>query len=229
VCPSDNSRKRSQLLNAILALPPAWLALTGVLLGWLLKLQSDVFAWWINDRRQYRKATFYLLRAYKAILDYDRATTHFRNARPEVDVYHKQREHAVTLVLNALDYGDDTFKEAIDLLSQISPALAMNAHESLMRVTQVMQFDAAPVLERSAHAYVELMRAEDYVLGLAQTNLRKALFRSARKSFSVISTWRWLRVRESAKGRAEYSQGLEQHKPLRDLVDEIVAAATKDM
>jgi hypothetical protein len=52
----------------------ALLPLVGVILGWGLKSITDYLIQRKVDVRQYRAATFYLLRAYKSLMDYERGT-----------------------------------------------------------------------------------------------------------------------------------------------------------
>jgi hypothetical protein len=61
-------------------LPPV-----GVVIGWALKSISDYLTLRREDVRRYRTATFYLLRSYKALMDYERATRYFRQERPTLD------------------------------------------------------------------------------------------------------------------------------------------------
>jgi|GEM_PF-5362192 hypothetical protein len=53
----------------------AILPLVGVALGWGLKALSDYFISIGAEAKTFRKATFYILKVYKALLDYDRGTT----------------------------------------------------------------------------------------------------------------------------------------------------------
>ena len=60
------------------------LPLFGVILGWGLKSISDYFATRKEDVRRYRIATFYVLRAHKSLMDYERGTRYFRQNRPTI-------------------------------------------------------------------------------------------------------------------------------------------------
>jgi len=197
------------------------IAVGGVLLGWALKAQQDLVAWWIADARQYRRATYYLLKAYKALLDYDRATTYFRRDRPNIDDYYGNRQLAAFLANQSLELSAESTKEALDLLGQLSPTLAMDVHDSLNRISRVLEHDGAAVLAADPKAYAELVASEDYILAITVSDLKKALGYAASRSRSSIRVWLWLRRREGKTGRKEFEDGMERHRDLRSLMARI--------
>jgi hypothetical protein len=63
------------------------LPLFGVILGWGLKSISDYFATRKEDVRRYRIATFYVLKAHKSLMDYERGTRYFRLNQPTIEEF----------------------------------------------------------------------------------------------------------------------------------------------
>jgi hypothetical protein len=61
------------------------LPLLGVIVGWGLKTLSDYLTQRKEDVTRYRTATFYLLRAYKSLMDYERGTRFERGGNFSLD------------------------------------------------------------------------------------------------------------------------------------------------
>lgn len=99
------------------------LPLLGVVVGWGLKTISDYFVTKRDDMRRYRIATFYLLRAYKSLMDYERATRYFRQDKPTVEEFEPWRAILEQRLRESLEIDADTTAKAVETLSSVDPPL----------------------------------------------------------------------------------------------------------
>src|SRR5947208_2597943 len=94
----------------------AVLPLLGVALGWGLKTLSDYLVSRKAENRIFRKATFYLLKDYKALFDYDRGTTYFRRNKPPVKEFEPWRAVLEARFLEESQANSESVSTAIELL-----------------------------------------------------------------------------------------------------------------
>jgi hypothetical protein len=110
------------------------LPLMGVIVGWGLKAFSDYFVSRKTERQVFRKATFYLLKAYKALLDYERGTTYFRNNHPPVSEFEPRRATLEKRFLEESEANSPSTATAIELLASVNPTVAIRLQNTLRNI-----------------------------------------------------------------------------------------------
>lgn len=110
------------------------LPLFGVILGWGLKSISDYFATKKEDVRRYRIATFYVLRAHKSLMDYERGTRYFRQNRPTIEEFEPWRAILEARFREGLEVNADTTSKAVETLASVDPPLAARIDNTIKNV-----------------------------------------------------------------------------------------------
>src|SRR5258708_1818163 len=100
------------------------LPLVGVVVGWGLKYLSDYLTQKKEEIGRYRTATFYLLRAHKFLMDYERGTRYFRQERPTIDEFEPWRAILEARFLESVEAYDKTTSKAVETLASIDRPLA---------------------------------------------------------------------------------------------------------
>ncbi len=123
----------------------AILPLIGVALGWGLKAFSDYLVSRKAESRTFRKATFYILKTYKSLFDYDRGTTYFRRNRPPVEKFEPWRAVLEARFLKEAGTNSDSTSTAIELLASVDPTLAIRLHNTLKNMASTFRKDLSRV------------------------------------------------------------------------------------
>lgn len=97
------------------------LPLIGVIIGWLLKSGTDFLTASHRERVTRRKCTFYLLRAWKALLDYERFVSVATSNRPDIEEYEPNRASFAARFLSRISEDKDSLVTGIDMLATIDP------------------------------------------------------------------------------------------------------------
>jgi len=112
----------------------AVLPILGVILGWGLKSFADYLASRRSDMRVYNKAIFFILRAWKILMDYDRGTDYFRKKKPAPEKFEAWRAILAKNFVDNFGESPDTVSEAVRILSEADPAMATRLDNSIRRI-----------------------------------------------------------------------------------------------
>jgi hypothetical protein len=192
------------------------LALVGVAVGWGLKVFSDYVVATIADQKTFRKAAFYILKDYKALLDYDRATTYFRKQRPGVEVYEPWRAILQARFLHDSGANAESTSTAIELLASVDPTLAMRLHNTLRNMAFAFRKDLGKVAIEDPETYVQLVYSQDKLVAFTLKDVHDAALQIAQHAGfgqrKKVQAW----IREREAGESEFVQGMEEQAELRD-------------
>lgn len=119
------------------------LPLIGVIIGWLLKSATDFLTASHRERITRRKCTFYLLRAWKALLDYERFVSIATSTRPDIEEYEPKRASFAARFLSRISEDKDSLVTGIDMLATIDPTAAAQITFTLT-VPQAPSFRLSP-------------------------------------------------------------------------------------
>ena len=192
------------------------LPLLGVALGWGLKTLSDYLVSRKAETRIFRKATFYLLKDYKALFDYDRGTTYFRRKKPPVNEFEPWRAILERRFLEESQANSGSVSTAIELLASVDPPLAIRLHNSLKNIAFVFRKNLGEAAEQDEKTYAELLYTQDKLVATTLQDLHTALLHTAKCSGfgqrRKVEAW----IRERLNGESDFSKGMEQQEDLRN-------------
>lgn len=184
------------------------LPLIGVVIGWLLKTLTD----WIREvaarTKELNKATFYFLRAFKTLLDYERFLRNFRTDRPSVEDLVPNQIIIWDRFLRRSEIEKECYFNAVEALSSIDPALAIRADNTLKNLLD--HFNNAPFPEdagRNPELYAKLLYIHDEVVDFTLGDLEMLTKRLSRRCglLTRFRIWRWFRERQKGEKDVTYS------------------------
>jgi len=197
------------------------LPLFGVILGWGLKSISDYFATKKDDVRRYRIATFYLLRAYKCLMDYERGTRYFRQERPTIEKFEPWRAILEARLRESLEVQADNTAKAVETLSSVDPPLAARIDNTIKNLLFTFRKDLAALSKSDPETYAKLIHNQDQLIDMTLADFKTvALSLAARSGFRQKSkAIRWFSERET--GTKDFMETMrEQQGLLQKVVDE---------
>ena len=109
-------------------------SLVGVVLGWGLKSLTDYLGLRRSDIRTYNKAIFFILRAWKNLLDYDRGTDYFRKKKPTPDHFEPWRAILAGKFVENFQEHAETVSEAVRILSEADKHMATRLDKTIRRI-----------------------------------------------------------------------------------------------
>lgn len=202
----------------------AW-PLIGVAVGWVLKTLSDYFVSRKTETRVFRKATFYLMKDYKALLDYDRGTTYFRRSKPPVSEFEPWRAVLEARFLEASQANRESVSTAIELLASVDPPRAIRLHNTLQNMAFVFRRKIGDVAEQDEKTYSDLLYAQDQLVAFTLKDLHTALLHSAKRSGfgqrRKVQAW----IDERLKGEVDFGEGMDEQTDLRRRAMELASNA----
>lgn len=194
----------------------AILPLFGVALGWGLKALSDYLFSRKAENRIFRKATFHILKAYKALLDYDRATTYFRQSRPPVAEFEPRRAMVEAHYIEERNANSDFTSAAVEQFASVNPALAVRLHNTLRNMDRVFRKDLTKVAEQDQETYAQLLDTQDRVVAFTLNDLRESALEIAKHSGfrqrQKVQAW----IDERLKGTADFLDEMNEHADTRE-------------
>lgn len=194
----------------------AVLPLIGVALGWGLKTLSDYLFSKKVENRTFRKATFYILKAYKALLDYDRGTTYFRRNRPPVEKFEPWRATLEARFLEEWKANSDFISTAIEVLASIDPPLAIRLHNTVKNMDFAFRKDLSKVAQQDKRVYAELLDTQDELVAFTLKDLSSAALQIAKQSgfhqCRKVQAW----IDERTKGEADFAQEMDEQTDIRE-------------
>lgn len=178
------------------------LPLVGVVIGWLLKTLTD----WVREAaartKELNKATFYFLRAFKTLLDYERFLRNFRTDRPCVEDLVPNQIIIWDRFIRRSELEKECYFNAVEALSSIDPALAIRADNTLKNLLD--HFNNAPIPEdagRNPELYAKLLYIHDELVDFTLGDLEMITKRLSRRCgcLTRFRIWRWFREREKGE------------------------------
>ncbi len=216
------------LLKLVSSAPTA--ALMGILLGWGLKSLSDYVSMRRTEARTFRKATFFIMRAWKALLDYERGIAFFRKSKPDVEEFEAKREVLEKRFLSRVEIDQNTTWAAVDLLASVDPTLAARIDNTLKNL--LLTFGGGyqrKVLEQDPEGYAQLIYKHDEILDFTLSDLWTAALKlSARCSIiDRLRVGKWFKDRVG-KGRDEFNSGMEKQEELMERLGRLKPSSKTD-
>jgi hypothetical protein len=201
------------------ALLQSLLPIIGVIVGWMLKSGTDFLTASHRERATRRKCTFYLLRAWKALLDYERFVSLVTSSRPDVEEYEPQRQSFAARFLSRIAEDKDSLVTGVDMLASIDPTAAAQLDNTIKNIRRAVWSGFSDLIKNDPAAYVEVMNSHndliDWTLsdfeGMAERLAKRSGFFQKRK----VSAWFEARRKGSQEFKdacAEFEQRLQQRK-----------------
>jgi hypothetical protein len=196
------------------------LALAGVALGWGLKSLSDYLGMRRGEMRTCNKAVFFILRAWKSLLDYDRGTDYFRAKKPSPEEFEPWRAILAEKFVENFEDQSETVSEAARTLAEIDPALATRLDSTIRRVLMTFSSHIADISKSDPGRYRELIYNQDYIIDLTLSDFEKVANTLASRSSLLQRLHVFLYFRSVRKRTAEFNQGMkEQDAMLSKVID----------
>jgi hypothetical protein len=188
----------------------ALLPLVGVVLGWGLKSLADYLVFRRGDIRTYNKATFFILRAWKLLKDYDRGTDHFRKKKPEIQQFEPWRAILAQRFIENFSANADTVSQAVSVLSEADPALATRLDNTIRNILYTFRANLTEISTRDAKRYAQLIYNQDYIVDLTLHDLAAVANKLAARS-GVLQQIRvrWY-FRKIKAGTKEFEEGMNE-------------------
>jgi hypothetical protein len=187
----------------------SFLPLIGVVIGWILKSGTDFLASSYRERIARRKCTFYLLRAWKALLDYERVIRLLTSNRPAVDEYEPMRAHFAARLLSRLTEDKDSLATGVDMLASVDPTAAAQLDNTLKNIKWGVESGFAQVIESDPAAYVEAMNSHNDLIDWTLSDFQDMAERLAKRSGFLqkrkVSKWFLARI----EGGKEFTDGIK--------------------
>jgi hypothetical protein len=194
--------------------------LLGVIVGWGLKELSDYLRQRKKDVERYRTATFYLLRAHKSLMDYERGTRYFRQERPTIDEFEPWRAILEARFLETVEAHAETTSDAVETLASIDPPLATRVDNTIKNILFAFQKDLAALSRKDPGTYAKLIYNQDQLVEITLADFKTVALRLAsRGGFrQKNNVARWFSERE--RGTKDFMDTMrEQRDLLRKIVD----------
>lgn len=195
------------------------LPLFGVILGWGLKSISDYFVTKKEDVRRHRIATFYVLRAHKSLMDYERGTRYFRQNRPTIEEFEPWRAILESRFRESLEVNVDSTSQAVETLASVDPPLAAHIDNTIKNVLFAFKKDLTTLATIDPETYAKLIYNQDQLVEMTLADLNAvALNLAARSGFRERrKTLRWFSERQA--GTKDFMDTMrEQHGLLEKVV-----------
>src|SRR5579884_2135211 len=175
------------------------LPLIGVFVGWSLKAGSDYLTQRKEDTRHYRIATFYVLRIYKSVLDYERATGFFRQNNPTVANFEPWRAILESKCCESFKVHANTISKAIEAIASVDPSLAARLDNTTKNLLFTFNKDMPSLATDDQERYAKLLNNQDQLVEIALKDFKTVALKLAShggfRQKAIVS--RWFAERES--------------------------------
>jgi hypothetical protein len=201
------------------------LPLLGVIVGWGLKAMSDYLLRRTDDMRRYRTATFYLLRAHKSLMDYERGTRYFRQERPTIDEFEPWRAILAARFLESVEAQSKTTSNAVEMLASVDPALATRMDNTIKNILFTFRRDLADLQTKDPEMYTQLLSNQDKLVEMTLSDFETVALRLASHGgfLQKGKVARWFSERE--KGTVDFMKSMHAQK---DVLRKIVSPDVPD-
>src|SRR5258708_4190243 len=196
------------------------LPLVGVIVGWSLKVVSDYLTQRKEDTRRYRIATFYVLRIYKSIMDYERGTRFFKQENPTVDTFEPWRAILEARCCESFEVNADAVSQAVGTLASIDPPLAARLDNTIKNMLFTFKKDMPSLATRDQERYAKLLYNQDRMVDMALKDLQRVALKLASQGGfrQKAKVSRWFAERES--GTQDFISSMREQE---DLLRKVVA------
>jgi hypothetical protein len=134
------------------------------MVGWGLKSATDLLTSSFKERATRRKCTFYLLRAWKALLDYERFVNLSSSSRPAIQEFEEQRRLFAQQFLSRVGEDKDSLVTGVDMLASIDPTAAAKLDNAVKNIRRTLESTFAAVVTDDPVKYVEAMNNHNDLL-----------------------------------------------------------------
>lgn len=190
------------------------LPLLGIIIGWGLKSLADYLVFRHRDSRTYNGAIFFLLRAWKLLKDYDRGTGYFRKARPDVVEFEKWRAVLAKRFTDNYTANSTTFSEAVKLLSQVDPVLAIRLDNTMRNLEFSFRANWSEISESEPARYAQLLYNQDALVDVSLAEMKQVAIKLSKRS-SIVQLVRVGRYFKSVQvGISEFNEGMDEQREL---------------
>ena len=191
----------------------------GVVVGWGLKSLSDYLGRRREDIRTYNKSVFFILRAWKNLLHYDRATDYFRKKKPTSEEFEAWRSILAGQFLENFQDQAETVSEAVRVLSTADPVLATRLDSTIRRILRTFPSHVSQLATSDPERYRQLIYNQDYVVDLTLNDFEKVAGTLSARSGLLPQLRVALYFRSVKRGTKEFTQGMgEQDEMLNKVV-----------
>jgi hypothetical protein len=197
------------------------LPLVGVFVGWSLKTVSDYLTQRKEETRHYRVATFYILRIYKSITDYERATRFFRQENPTVEKFEPWRAILESRCRESFEVNAHTTSKAVETLASINPPLAARLDNTIRNILFTFNNKNMPSLAiNDQDRYAKLLCNQDQLVEMTLKDFKTVALKLAScggfRQKAIISHW----FAERERGTNDFMDRMhEQEDLLRKVVE----------
>ena len=173
--------------------------------------------------RRYRIATFYVLRAHKSLMDYERGTRYFRQNRPTIEEFEPWRGILESRFRESLEVSADTTSKAVETLASVDPPLAARIDNTIKNILFTFKKDLAALSDSDSETYAKLIYNQDQLVEMTLADFKAvALSLAARSGFrQKRNTLRWFSERES--GTKDFMDTMREQ---QGLLGKVVAGET---
>ena len=196
------------------------LALSGVIVGWGLKSFSDYIGMRRGEIRAYNKAIFFILRAWKNLLDYDRGTDYFRKKKPSPKEFEQWRSILAAKFIENFTEHSETMSDAVRVLAEVNPTMATRLDNTIKRILGTFPPHIAELATSDPERYQQLIYNQDYIVDHTLSDFESVARKIAARSslHQQVSVWRYFR--SVRKGTSEFNEGMkEQDEMLNKVVN----------
>jgi hypothetical protein len=186
------------------------LALGGVLVGWGLKSFSDYIGMRREEIRTYNKAIFFILRAWKNLLDYDRGTDHFRKKKPSPQEFEKWRSILAAKFIENFTEQSETVSQAVRVLAEVDPIMATRLDNTIQRILSTFPPHIAELASTDPERYQQLIYNQDNIVDHTLNDIEKVASKIAARSSVQQQVFVWRYFRSVRKGTLEFNEGMNE-------------------
>jgi hypothetical protein len=176
------------------------LPIVGVIIGWILKSGTDFLTAGFKERATRRKCTFYLLRAWKALLDYERFVNLASSSRPAIQEFEEQRRFFAQQFLSRVAEDKDSLVTGVDMLASIDPTAAAKLDNAIKNIRRVLESTFSDVVTDDPLRYVQAMNNHNDLLDWTLSHFKEMGTTLAKRSglFQAHKVEAWFEARREA-------------------------------
>jgi hypothetical protein len=167
-----------------------------------------------GEIRTYNKAVFFILRAWKCLLDYDRGTDYFRKNKPSPEEFEPWRAVLAGKFVENFEDQSETVSDAARTLAEVDPALAARLDSTIRRVLATFSPHIAGLSKADPERYRKLIYNQDYIVDLTLCDFEKVANTLASRSSLLQRLHVFLYFKSVRKGTAEFNQGMKDQDPV---------------
>jgi hypothetical protein len=147
--------------------------------SWSLKTITDLVMQWREDARGYRLATFYVLRIYKAVMDYERGSRFFRKEHPTVDEFEPWRAILEANCHESFEINTDTTSRAAETLASVDPPLAARLDNTIRNLLFTFNQEMPKLATSDQERYAKLLCNQDQLVDMTLKDLHAVALKLA--------------------------------------------------